>query len=169
MYQERKVSFCNISDGYRTKANNFDRKGVIVWIFSFMTMMMVMMDSCIGQCTCTLGKIFRKGAESCSKRIKGWLPACCFIECYSISLVVFYLTDNLPNFKFSETVMQIMWTYVVIRDVVEGLSMISEVPDWWLRPSKRKFTVNTNGNIANHGKAIWRYVLKRSAERSKDR
>ena len=27
--------------------------------------------------------------------------------------------------------MQIMWTYVLIRDVVEGVSMISEVPDWW--------------------------------------
>ena len=56
----------------------------------------------------------------------------------------------------------------MIRDVVEGVSMISEVPDWWLRPGKRKFTVNINGSIANHGKAIWRFVLKRSAERSKD-
>ena len=27
--------------------------------------------------------------------------------------------------------------------------------------------MNINGNIANHGQAIWRYVLKRSAERSK--
>ena len=27
--------------------------------------------------------------------------------------------------------------------------------------------VDLNGSIANHGKAIWRYVLKRSAERSK--
>ena len=78
------------------------------------------------------------------------------------------MTDDLPNFKFSETFMQIMWTYVVIRDVVEGVSSISEVPDWWLRPGKRKFTANTNDNIANHGQAIWRYVLKRSAERSKD-
>ena len=41
--------------------------------------------------------------------------------------------------------------------------MISEVPDWWLR----KFTLNINGSIANHGKAIWRFLLKRSAERSK--
>ena len=40
------------------------------------------------------------------------------------------MTDDLPNFKFSETVMQIMWTYVVIQEDVEGVSMISEVPDW---------------------------------------
>ena len=66
------------------------------------------------------------------------------------------MTDDLPNFKFSETVIQIMWTYVVMRDVVEEVSMISEVPDWWLRPGKRKFTVDLNGSIANHGKAIWR-------------
>ena len=45
--------------------------------------------------------------------------------------------------------------------------MISEVPDRWLRPGKRKFTLDLNGSIANQGKAIWRYVLKRSAERSK--
>ena len=45
--------------------------------------------------------------------------------------------------------------------------MISEVPDWWQRPGKQKFTVDLNGNIANYGKAIRRYVLKRSAERSK--
>ena len=56
---------------------------------------------------------------------------------------------------------------MVMRDVVEGVSMISEVPDWWLRPGKWKFTVDLNGSIANHGKAIWRNVLKRSAERSK--
>ena len=55
----------------------------------------------------------------------------------------------------------------MMRDVVEGMSMISEVPNWWLRPGKRKFTLDLNGSIANHGKAIWRYVLKRSAERSK--
>ena len=77
------------------------------------------------------------------------------------------MTDDIPNFKFSETVMQIMWTYVVIRNVVEGVNMISEVPDWWLRPGKRKFTENINGSIANHGKAIWHYVLTRSTERSK--
>ena len=52
----------------------------------------------------------------------------------------------------------------MMRNVVEGVSMISEVPDRWLRPGKRKFTVDLNGGIANHGKAIWRYVLKRSAE-----
>ena len=46
-----------------------------------------------------------------------------------------------------------MWTYVVMRDVVEGVSMISEIPDWWLRPGKQKFTVDLNGSIANHGKA----------------
>ena len=83
-----------------------------------------------------------------------------------MSIVLLYMTDDLPNFKFSETVIQIMWTYVVMRDAVEGVSMISEVPDWWLRPGKRKFTVDLNGSIANRGKAIWRYVLKRSEERS---
>ena len=77
------------------------------------------------------------------------------------------MTDSLSIFKFSETVIQIMWTYVVIRDVVEGVSLISEVPDRWLRPGKQKVTVDLNGSIAYHGKAIWRYVLKRSAERSK--
>ena len=77
------------------------------------------------------------------------------------------MTDSLPIFKFSETVMQVMWTYVVMRVVVEGVSMISEVHDWWLRPGKRKFTVDLNGSIAYHGKTIWRYVLKGSAERSK--
>ena len=44
------------------------------------------------------------------------------------------MTDNLPDFKFSEIVIQIMWTYMVMQDVVEGVGMISEVPDWWLRP-----------------------------------
>ena len=82
-------------------------------------------------------------------------------------MVLLYMTDSLPIFKFSETVIQIMWTYVVMRDIVEGVSMISEVSDWWLQPGKRKFTVDLNGSIAKHGKAIWRYVLKRSAERSK--
>ena len=91
----------------------------------------------------------------------------CFIEWYRIGIVLLYMTDNFPIFKFSETMIQIMWTYMMMRDVVEGKSMISEVPDWWLRPGKRKFTVDLNESIANHGKAIWRYVLKRSAERSK--
>ena len=77
---ERKVSFCNISDECKTSPD-FDIKDVLVWMFRFMTMMAMMMVSCIGQCTCTFGKIFRKGAESCSKRIRRWLPACSFIEC----------------------------------------------------------------------------------------
>ena len=149
--QERKVSFCNITDGYKTSSDDFDRKDVLVWIFSFMGMMVMMMASCIGQWTCTLGKIFRKGTECCSKRIREWLLTGCFIKCCRIGIVLLYMTDNLPCFKFSETVMQIMWTYVVMRDVVEGLSLISEVPDWWLRPGKRKFTVDLNrqkGNMA---------------------
>ena len=84
-----------------------------------------------------------------------------------MGIVLLYMTDDLPNFKISETVIQIMWTYVVMQNVVEGVSMISEVPDLWLRPGKQKFTMDLNGSIANHGKAIWRYMLKRSAERSK--
>ena len=55
----------------------------------------------------------------------------------------------------------------MMRDVVEGVSMISEVPDWWLWQGKQKFTVDLNGSIANHRKAIWRYVLEKRAERSK--
>ena len=167
MYEDGKVRFCNITDECRTSPDEFDRKDMIVWIFSFMAMMVMIMASCIGQWTCTLGEIFRKGTECCSKRIRGWLLTGCFIECCRISIVLLYMTDGLTNFKFSETVMQTMWMCVVIRDVVEGLSMISEVPDRWLRPGKRKFTLDLNGSIANHGKAIWRYVLKRSAERSK--
>ena len=163
----RKVRFCNITDECKTSPDEFERKDMLVWIFTFMAMMVMMMASCIGQWTCTLGEIFRKGTECCSKRIRGWLLTGCFIEWYGISIVLLYMTDSLPIFKFSETVIQIMWTYVVIQDVVEGVSMISEVPDWWLRPGKRKFTVDLNGSIANHGKAIWRYVLKRSTERSK--
>ena len=169
MYEDGKVRFCNITDECRTSPDEFDRKDMIVWIFSFMAMMVMMMVSCIGQWTCTLGEIFRKGAGDCSKRIREWLLTGCFTECFRISIVLLYMTDSLPIFKFSETVIQIMWTYVVIRDVVEGVSMISEVPDRWLRPGKRKFTLDLNGSIANHGKAIWRYVLKRSAERSKAR
>ena len=167
MVQEIKVSFCNFSDEGRTSPDDCDREDMLVWIFSFMAMMVMMMASCIGQWTCTLGKIFRKGTECCRKRIRGWLLTGCFTECCRIGIVLLYMTDSLPIFKFSETVIQIMWTYVVRRDVVEGVSMISEVPDRWLRPGKRKFTVDLNGSIANHGKAIWRYVLKRSAERSK--
>ena len=167
MYEDRKVRFCNISDECRTSLDDFDRKDMLVWMFSFMAMMVMMMVSCIGQWTCTLGEIFRKGTECCSKRIRGWLLTGCFTECCRIGIVLLYMTDSLTIFKFSETVIQTMWTYVVMRDVVEEVSMISEVPDRWLRPGKRKFTVDLNGSIANHGKAIWRYVLKRSAERSK--
>ena len=167
MYEDGKVRFCNITDECRTSPDEFDRKNMILWIFSFMAMMVMMMVSCIGQWTCTLSEIFRKGTECCSKRIRGWMLTGCFTECCKIGIVLMYMTDSLPIFKFSETVIQIMWIYVVIRDVVEGVSMISEVPDRWLRPGKRKFTKDLNSSIANHGKAIWRYVLKRSAERSK--
>ena len=167
MYEDGKVRFCNITDECRTSPDEFGRKDVLSWIFSFMAMMVMMMASCIGQWTCTLGEIFRKGTECCSKRIRGWLLTGCFIEWCGISIVLLYIMDSLPIFKFSETVIQIMWTYVVMRDVVEGVSMIGEVPDRWLRQGKRKFTLDIKGCIANHGKAIWRYVLKRSAERSK--
>ena len=168
MYQERKVSFSSSTDECKTSPDDFDnRKGVIIWIFSFMAMMVMMMASCKGQWTCTLGEIFRKGTECCSNSIREWLLTGCFIEWCWISIGLLYMTESLPIFKFSETVIQTMWTYVVMRDVVEGVSMICEVPDWWLRPGKQKFTVDLNGSIANHGMAIWRYVLKRSAERSK--
>ena len=167
MYEDRKVRFCNSTDECKTSPDDIDRKDALVWIFSFMAMMVMMMVSCIGQWTCTLGEIFRKGTECCSKRIRGWLLTGCFTECCRIDIVLLYMTDSLTIFKFSETVIQIMWTFVVMRDVGEGVSMISEVPDQWLRPGKRKFTLDLNGSIANHGKAIWRYVLKRSAERSK--
>ena len=30
MFKERKVSYCNISDGYRAEVDNFDRKGEMV-------------------------------------------------------------------------------------------------------------------------------------------
>ena len=165
MYEDREVRFCNITDECKTSPDDIHRKDALVWMFSFMAMMVMMMVSCIGKRTCTLGKIFRKGTECCSNIIRGWLLTGCFTECCRIGIVLLYMTDSLPIFKFSETVIQIMWTYVVIRDVVEGVSMISEVPDRWLRPGKRK--LDLNGSIANHGKAIWRYVLKRSAERSK--
>ena len=167
MYEDGKVRFCNITDECRTSPDEFDRKDMIVWIFSFMAIMVMMMVSCIGKWTCTLGKIFRKGTECCSKRIRGWLLTGCCIEWCGISIVLLYIMDSLPIYKFSEAMIQIMWTYVVMLDVVEGVSLISEVPDRWLRPGKRKFTMDLNGSIANHGKAIWRYVLKRSAERSK--
>ena len=72
MYEDRKVSFCNIADECKTSLDDFDnRKGVIVWILSFMPMMVTMVASCIGQWTRALGEIFRKGTECCSKRIRG--------------------------------------------------------------------------------------------------
>ena len=90
-----------------------------------MIMMMMMIASCLGLWACTLGKIFREGAERCSERIRGWLAACWFIECYRISVVLFYGTDELPDWTFSETVRLFVWIYVVIRGVVEGVSIIS--------------------------------------------
>ena len=53
MYENRKVRFCNITDECKTSPDDFDRKDVLVWIFSFMAMMVMMMASCIGQWTCT--------------------------------------------------------------------------------------------------------------------
>ena len=70
------------------------------------------------------------------------------------------MTDDLPNYKFPETVMQIIWTYVVMQDVVEGVSMISGVPDWWLRPGKRKFTGNISGSIGIMGRQCGVMCLK---------
>ena len=154
MYENRKVRICNISDECRTSPNDLDREDMLVWIFSFMAMMVMTMASCIGQWTCTLGEIFRKGTECCSNSIREWLLIGCFIECCRIGIVSLYMTHSLTNFKFSETVMQTMWIYMVMRDVVEGVSMISEVPDCWLRPGKRKFTLDPHCSIANHGTAI---------------
>ena len=94
MYEDRKVRFCNITDECKTSPDDIDRKDALVWIFSFMAMMVMMMASCIGQWTCTFGEIFRKGAGDCSKRISGWLLACCFIECYKIGIVLLYMTDH---------------------------------------------------------------------------
>ena len=109
MYKEKIVSIFNSADGYRAKADDFDRKGVIVWIFSFMTMTMMIMASCKGQWTCKLGKIFRKGAESCSKRIRGWLRACCFIECYRIGKVLLYMKDIYKR--------NVMW--IVLENIIK--------------------------------------------------
>ena len=91
MYENRKVKFCNITDECKTSPDDFDRKDVLVWIFSFMAMMVMMMASYIGQWTCTLGKIFRKGTECCSKRIREWLLRGCFIEWCGISIVLLSL------------------------------------------------------------------------------
>ena len=32
--KNRKVSFCNILDGYRAEADDFNSKGVLVWILA---------------------------------------------------------------------------------------------------------------------------------------
>ena len=53
MCENRKVRFCYISDECRTSLDDFDRKDMLVWMFSFMAMMVMMMVSCIGQWTCT--------------------------------------------------------------------------------------------------------------------
>ena len=45
MYGNRKVRFCNITDECTTSPDDFDRKDVLVWIFSFMAMMVMMMAS----------------------------------------------------------------------------------------------------------------------------
>ena len=55
MYEDGKVRFCNITDEGRTSPDDCDRENMLVWIFSFMAMMVMMMASCIGQWTCTLG------------------------------------------------------------------------------------------------------------------
>ena len=80
MYENRKVRFCNITDECKTSSDDFDRKDVLVWIFSFMAMMRMMMTSCTGQWTCTLGEIFRKGTECCSNSIREWLLTGCCID-----------------------------------------------------------------------------------------
>ena len=51
MYQERIVSFCNSTDRFRTNAddNDLQRNGVLIWISSFITMIVMKMASCIGQ------------------------------------------------------------------------------------------------------------------------
>ena len=38
MYENRKVRFCNITDESKKSSDDFDRKEVLVWIFSFMPM-----------------------------------------------------------------------------------------------------------------------------------
>ena len=90
----RKVCFCNILDGCRTNADVFQSNDEMIWIFSFMSMMVMMMASCIGKWTCTLGEIFRKGTEGCSKIIRGWLLTGCFIECCRIGIVLLYTPQN---------------------------------------------------------------------------
>ena len=43
MYENRKVKICNITDECKTSPDDFDRKYVLVWIFSFIPMMVMMM------------------------------------------------------------------------------------------------------------------------------
>ena len=43
MYEDGKVRFCSNTDECRTSPDEFDRKDMIVWIFSFMAMMVMMM------------------------------------------------------------------------------------------------------------------------------
>ena len=102
MYEDGKVRFCNITDECKTSPDEFDRKDMIVWIFSFMAMMVMMMVSCIGKWTSTLSKIFRKGTECCSKRIRGWLLTGCFTDCCRIGIVLLYMADSLPIFNFQK-------------------------------------------------------------------
>ena len=103
MNENRKVRVCNISDECRTSPGDFDKEDMLVCIFSFMAMMVTMMTSCIGQWTCTLGEIFRKGTGCCSKRIRGWLLTGCCIEWCEISIVLLYMTDSLTIFRNSDT------------------------------------------------------------------
>ena len=45
MCKNRKVRFCNMTDEYKTSPDEFDRKDMLVWIFSFTAMMVMMMAS----------------------------------------------------------------------------------------------------------------------------
>ena len=102
MCENKKVRFCNISGECRTSLDDFDRKDMLVWMFSFMAMMVMMMVSCIGQWTCTLGEIFRKGTECCSKRIRGWLLTGCFTKCCRIGIVLLYMQTVYPFSSFQK-------------------------------------------------------------------
>ena len=53
---------------------------------------------------------------------------------------------------FSDAEMQFMWICVGMRCVVEEVSRISILTDWWLRPGKRKITGSSYGSIARQGK-----------------
>ena len=67
MCENRKVRFCNISDECRTSLDDFDRKDMLVWMFSFMAMMVMMMVSCIGQWTCTVVRFSGKVRDVAAK------------------------------------------------------------------------------------------------------